>query len=143
MKKLFLAFIAMGAMLFSMEASAQSSNTVYVCTGKYSVKYHKTNTCSGLSACTSDIVSTTVAAAKKNGKEECLKCYANAKAAPAKEVKKESRKEVKETAEKKTTKKVATKKEPAEKKVAEKKTTTKKAAEKKTTTKKAAKDADE
>lgn len=97
MKKLFLAFIAMGAMLFSMEASAQSSNTVYVCTGKYSVKYHKTNTCSGLSACTSDIVSTTVAAAKKNGKEECLKCYANAKAAPAKEVKKESRKEVKET----------------------------------------------
>ena len=69
MKKYFLAFIAMCAMfLFATETYAQSSNTVYVCTGKYSVKYHKTNTCSGLSACTSDIVSTTVAAAKKNGK---------------------------------------------------------------------------
>ena len=138
MKKNYFAFISM-IMLFSLtnisEAFAQNS-TVYMCTGKYSVKYHKNKNCSGLANCTGEIVTTTASAAKKAGKEECQKCFANSVAPAAKNVKKQvtSEKKVTEKQSKekeKTTKKVvAPKKETTEKKVTEKRIT-----EKKTSTK--------
>ena len=123
MKRYYFAFISMIVLLSWTnipETFAQGA-TVYMCTGKYSVKYHKNKNCGGLANCTGDIVATSVSAARKAGKEECQKCFVNSSAPAAKDVKKSTT----STA----VKKVTPKKEAVEKKVA---TTTKKEVKKDT-----------
>ena len=56
-------------------AVAVNKTTVYVCSGKYVKKYHKTKTCRGLNNCKGSITSTTKYSAEKNNKTACLICY--------------------------------------------------------------------
>lgn len=51
--------------------SAENETTVYVCTGKYSKKYHLVKNCRGLSNCKSDIIKTTKLEAINSNKTLC------------------------------------------------------------------------
>ena len=46
-------------------------NIVYVCKGPSSKVYHKSNTCKGLSHCSTQVYKVTVEEAKKMGRREC------------------------------------------------------------------------
>ncbi|MFT4696891.1 MAG: hypothetical protein ACI9SJ_000007 [Flavobacteriaceae bacterium] len=46
-------------------------NEVYICTGKYSKKYHYTNKCRGLSNCKGSIKEVTLSDAKNFGRTLC------------------------------------------------------------------------
>ena len=46
-------------------------NVVYICNGPSSKVYHKSNTCKGLSHCSTKVYKTTVEEAKKMGRREC------------------------------------------------------------------------
>ncbi len=55
--------------------SANNQTIVYVCSGGNSAKYHKTNTCRGLSSCKGTKKSMTLAEAKKTKKNKCKLCF--------------------------------------------------------------------
>ncbi len=57
------------------EISLAQGGTVYVCTGGYAKRYHKTMQCRGLGSCKDEIAATTVAEAEKAGKTLCKMCY--------------------------------------------------------------------
>lgn len=48
---------------------------VYVCTGPYAKRYHKTKTCGGLRNCSETIVKVTLKEAVADGKTQCQRCY--------------------------------------------------------------------
>jgi len=54
----------------------QTSTSVYICTGPQSERYHKTNTCRGLSKCSTKIIKVTQEdAVKKYNRTPCKICY--------------------------------------------------------------------
>lgn len=54
----------------------QSKETyVYICTGPYAKKYHKTSTCKGLDNCSESIKKVTESYAIDKGRTKCKKCY--------------------------------------------------------------------
>lgn len=48
---------------------------VYICTGPYSKKYHKTDNCQWLDNCSEDIERVTVEEAEVMGRTPCKGCY--------------------------------------------------------------------
>lgn len=50
-------------------------NGVFVCTGKFAKKYHRTQHCPGLGNCSGEILEVTVEQAQSQGKTPCKKCY--------------------------------------------------------------------
>ena len=56
-------------------AANENSNTVYICTGPQSKRYHKTADCRGLRSCSKEIRKVTLEYAKKIGRTPCGYCY--------------------------------------------------------------------
>ena len=56
-------------------ARTQEVTTVYVCTGGYATKYHKTSKCRGLGNCKAEIVSVTEESAIRDSRTRCGICY--------------------------------------------------------------------
>lgn len=50
------------------------SKSVYICTGEYSKRYHKTEECKGLWNCHAKIEETSLNKAKSMGRTPCEKC---------------------------------------------------------------------
>lgn len=48
---------------------------VYICTGSYSERYHKSSHCRGLSHCSGDIENVSVEDARNLGRTPCEICY--------------------------------------------------------------------
>lgn len=73
MKKSFLIL----TFLFAASAAFVSCDPdkVYVCTGGYATKYHKTSKCRGLGNCKAEIVSVTEESAIRDGRTRCGICY--------------------------------------------------------------------
>lgn len=51
------------------------STTVYICTGKSSKRYHKTDDCRGLNNCSGSIKAVSIEQAKKSGRTPCRVCW--------------------------------------------------------------------
>jgi hypothetical protein len=51
------------------------TETVYICTGKSSKKYHSKKDCRGLKRCSGDIIEVSVEDAENMGKTPCKICY--------------------------------------------------------------------
>ncbi|GAB1359859.1 hypothetical protein MASR1M31_16480 [Porphyromonadaceae bacterium] len=52
-----------------------NSQSVYICTGKTAITYHKTSSCKGLSRCGGIVEKMNVDDAKKKGRRACKICY--------------------------------------------------------------------
>lgn len=52
-----------------------SEQTVYICTGSSSKRYHKTNKCKGLRNCGGRIIAISKAEAEDMGRTPCQICY--------------------------------------------------------------------
>lgn len=50
------------------------SKSVYICTGDYSKRYHKTDDCYGLSNCRAQIKEISISKAERMGRTPCEKC---------------------------------------------------------------------
>ena len=58
------------------ETIASPQELVWICTGKYSKRYHATeNGCKGMSACKGEKLQVTLEQAEANGKTPCGFCY--------------------------------------------------------------------
>ena len=68
MKTLLLSFVASMLMAAS---SSTTSDTVYLCNGKSSKKYHLKEDCRGLNNCSTKIEKTTLKVAKEKGRTLC------------------------------------------------------------------------
>ena len=55
--------------------TVSDSDTVYICTGKASKRFHASDTCEGIMQCTKKILSMTRADAEKRHRTFCHKCY--------------------------------------------------------------------
>ncbi len=53
----------------------ENSETVYICTGKYSKRYHAYSDCSGLNNCKGDIIAISKKKAQNLGRTPCKICY--------------------------------------------------------------------
>lgn len=49
--------------------------TVYICTGPQSKRFHKTSHCRGLNSCSGDVVAVTISKATSLGRTPCKWCY--------------------------------------------------------------------
>ncbi len=58
----------------SMPSVAQGEKKVYICTGKYAKRYHKTKSCKGLNNCKGEIRTITFKEASKR-RTPCKICY--------------------------------------------------------------------
>lgn len=54
---------------------ATNENTVYICTGPNSKRYHSHSDCRGLDRCSEEIVAVTVSKAQSLGRTPCKVCY--------------------------------------------------------------------
>jgi hypothetical protein len=52
-----------------------SSQTVYICKGPNSLRFHSNSSCRGLSSCSTQIYSVSIAEAKNIGRTACQICY--------------------------------------------------------------------
>lgn len=52
-----------------------SNETVYICTGPQSKRFHKTSSCRGLNSCSKEIKAMSIEQAKKIGRTPCSWCY--------------------------------------------------------------------
>lgn len=52
-----------------------NENTVYICTGPNSKRYHKHSNCKGLGKCSGEIEEVTVSKAESMGRTPCKWCY--------------------------------------------------------------------
>ena len=79
MKKfLVLAILALTAPLATNYVSAAPANeteTVYICNGPCSKKYHKISNCKGLGKCSTRVEAVTKEQAKSMGRTPCKLCY--------------------------------------------------------------------
>lgn len=77
MKKSFLilTFLFAASAAIGEKAEYSASSKVYVCTGGYATKYHKTSKCRGLGNCKAEIVSVTEESAIRDGRTRCGICY--------------------------------------------------------------------
>lgn len=55
--------------------TVSDSDTVFICTGKASKRFHSSDTCEGIMQCTKEIIQTTRADAEKRKRTFCHKCY--------------------------------------------------------------------
>lgn len=53
----------------------EEEEMVYICTGPYSKKYHKTEDCQWLGSCSEEIEEVTLEEAEEMGKTPCKGCY--------------------------------------------------------------------
>ncbi len=56
-------------------ANLQGENTVYICTGPNSERYHSHSDCRGLGKCSGEIREVSVSKAKSMGRTPCKWCY--------------------------------------------------------------------
>jgi len=79
MKKLFLTTfmltLASGYTGAITQPAETTATMVYICTGKSSKRYHKTDECRGLDNCSGDIKLITIEKAKQMGRTPCRVCY--------------------------------------------------------------------
>ena len=73
MKKIFMAIVL--CLMCAVSFTQDSNNSVYICTGGKSTKYHKTSTCSGLNRCSGEIKQITLKEAASKGRTPCAICY--------------------------------------------------------------------
>jgi len=52
-----------------------TSQTVYICKGPNSLRFHSNSNCRGLNSCTTQIYSVSLAEAKNIGRTPCQICY--------------------------------------------------------------------
>ena len=52
-----------------------AEQTVYMCTGPQSKRFHKISQCRGLNSCSGDILEITISKAKSMGRTPCKWCY--------------------------------------------------------------------
>ncbi|GAA4280662.1 hypothetical protein GCM10022260_10830 [Gaetbulibacter aestuarii] len=64
-------FLLYSLLFISFSSFNSSEANIYICTGKYSKKYHYKKDCRGLSNCKSDIEKVTLSEAKKFGRTLC------------------------------------------------------------------------
>jgi hypothetical protein len=57
--------------------SQKDKQNVLICTGKSSLRYHKSNKCMGLSNCKGERLTVTYNKAKREGRTPCKLCYKN------------------------------------------------------------------
>ncbi len=57
------------------EKQSYKSETVYICTGPSSKRYHKTSRCRGLNRCSGEVISVSKSKAEAQGKTPCKICY--------------------------------------------------------------------
>lgn len=80
MKKLFF-FLAFALIASTVSVSQHYETTtnqfaaVYVCTGGYATKYHRTKDCRGLGNCKGDVVSMPESEATRQGRTKCGICW--------------------------------------------------------------------
>lgn len=55
--------------------SSMNPNNVFICTGKYSKRYHKERDCKGLYSCKGEIKEIDKESAEKENKSPCSYCY--------------------------------------------------------------------
>ena len=55
--------------------TVSDSDTVYICTGKASKRFHSSDSCEGIMQCTKKIMAMTRADAEKRHRTFCHKCY--------------------------------------------------------------------
>ena len=55
--------------------AAEKDNYVYICTGKSSKRYHKTDRCKGLDNCKGTVKKVTLSQAEDKGRTPCKICY--------------------------------------------------------------------
>lgn len=80
MKKLILTAFMLAMAAGGIDANTQrtteaDATMVYICTGKSSKRYHKTDECRGLDNCQGDIKLVTLEKARQLGRTECRLCY--------------------------------------------------------------------
>jgi hypothetical protein len=81
MKILLLLFLAFSPVTFLTKANhlndfpQEKSNIVYICKGPKSVRYHRTDGCSGLNSCTTKIYSVHLNHAVRMGRTPCRVCF--------------------------------------------------------------------
>jgi hypothetical protein len=81
MKILLLLFLALSPVTFLTKANhlndfpQEKSNTVYICEGPKSERYHRIPNCSGLNNCSTEIHSVHVSHAVRIGRTPCRVCY--------------------------------------------------------------------
>ncbi len=56
-------------------AIQRKSDTVYICTGRYSKAYHCTAHCKGLDNCSADVITVSKEQARKQYRHPCGYCY--------------------------------------------------------------------
>lgn len=62
--------------VFNAETKAEKESLVWICTGKYSKRYHASeNGCKGMRACKGEKYQVTVQEAEASGKTPCGFCY--------------------------------------------------------------------
>ncbi len=57
------------------ENGSASDEIVYVCTGAYATRYHKTKDCRGLNNCRGQVRAISLTQAMKDGRTPCEICY--------------------------------------------------------------------
>jgi hypothetical protein len=53
----------------------EALTSVYICTGKSSERYHRTESCNGLNACKAQVKSVSLKEAQRMGRTPCKICY--------------------------------------------------------------------
>lgn len=59
----------------NLQTMATNENTVYICTGPNSKRYHLHSVCRGLGNCSGEIEAVTVSKAESMGRTPCKWCY--------------------------------------------------------------------
>ena len=54
---------------------AQAEQSVYICTGPQSKRFHKTSHCRGLNSCSGEVLKVSISKAKSMGRTPCKWCY--------------------------------------------------------------------
>lgn len=77
MKKIlaFAIMLLMAAGGIDAQQTRSESTMVYICTGKASKRYHRTDECRGLDSCTGTIQLVAIEKARKLGRTPCRICY--------------------------------------------------------------------
>lgn len=55
--------------------NSQTEQTVYICTGPQSKRFHKTSHCRGLNSCSGEILAVSISKAQSMGRTPCKWCY--------------------------------------------------------------------
>jgi len=78
MKNTFLILATLMCCAFSIKeqpSQISAKDTVYICTGPQSKRFHKSPECRGLSSCSKEIKAVSIETARKMGRTPCGWCY--------------------------------------------------------------------